>query len=264
MKKFVVSIVSVILIFAIYLFLLDPIIFGKLINKSSPFADLRENIEDIFKSDTPGAGVKDVEFVYYTQDSNKTGVKSACFLTSYAMIITNAGRIKGTSKEYGPVDTYLANHYNYKTTDRSKWIIDAYHYDLAAAFNYKWSRVNGDSFKALSNNEKEDMVKEKLKDNPWGVIIGGSYSGGTHFIVARFDNNGKLVFDDPAKSKGPNIGSISDVHGINSWSKITSINMISPKLNDKGVWEKGEYEVWKASKGVTNTCALKGDCPAIF
>jgi hypothetical protein len=128
MKKILTFIISTVLLFAIYITLIDPIIFGKLIEKRSPFADIREKIASIVNSGSDGdednsetvggsAGgggsivtpSNGIDYVYYTQDKSVTGLTGACLLTSFAMLITNAGRIVGTPKEYGPVDVYLAN-----------------------------------------------------------------------------------------------------------------------------------------------------------
>ena len=170
-------------------------------------------------------------------------------LTSYAMVITNAGRYTGNSKEYTPVDLYLAN--NPDATAANQRRVRAYHYVIANAFNYTW---NSYSLSGKTDNKKIDKVFELLAKNPWGVIIGGVYGdGGTHFIVVRAVN-GKLVFDDPVKSKGPNIQSISGVYGINSWDKITSVMTVTPNLDKNGKWEDGLYETKKKNPNDYHVC----------
>ena len=183
-------------------------------------------------------------YVWCTQSTKLLGFHSGCLLTSYSMLIINAGRHVGTEKNYDPVDVYLGNNFEY-TTNPSNRRISAYHYVIAGAFNYKWNSI---SIKGYSDSAKENKLRDVLKDNPWGVVIGGSYtksngSGSTHFIVARLDKNGDLVFDDPAysaRSKGAKIDDISKVWGINTWGNITSIMTITPNLDSNGVWTKGK------------------------
>ncbi len=203
--------------------------------------------------------VKEIEYVYYTQDKSVTGLTGACLLTSFAMLITNAGRIVGTPKEYGPVDVYLAN--NPEATSAGDREIIAWYYRLTSAFNYKWWRDNTDTFKNSSNASKEAYVKNLLKDNPWGVIIGGVYgTNGTHYIAVRLDKNGNLLFDDPVKSRGPNLTSISQVYGINDWSKITSVMTITPNLDSNGKWKDGVYDKCKKDPSSCHVCSTKVDC----
>ena len=193
--------------------------------------------------------------VYYNQSVSEIGYNSGCLLTSYAMVITNAGRYTGNSKEYNPIDLYLANNPN--VTSASQRIVLAYHYVIADGFNYTWNRTRFNDWK---NIDKINKVRELLEKNPWGVIIGGEYgNGGTHFIVVRLVN-GKLVFDDPVKSKGPNIQSIEGVYGINSWDKITSVMTVTPNLDKKGVWAPGTYEVKKKNPELYHICQTKMYC----
>lgn len=203
-------------------------------------------------------------YVWCTQKKDYLGFGSGCFLTSYAMLIINAGRYTGTEKNYDPVDVYLANNYGLGYLP-PKRIITAYHYKIAEGFNYTWK--NKSSLLDVSNSQKEVKIKELLKDNPWGVIIGGSYtksdgSKSTHFIVARLDKNGNLVFDDPAyiqRSKGAKISSISKVIGINSWGNVTNMYTITPKLDSNGKWNPGKWEnCLKDSK--CNVCYKNFNC----
>ena len=193
--------------------------------------------------------------VYYNQSKSEIGYSQGCLLTSYAMVITNAGRYTGNSKEYDPVDLYLAN--NPDVTAANQRRVLAYHYVIANGFNYTW---NSYSLSSKSDSYKINKVTELLANNPWGVIIGGSYGdNGTHFIVVRL-SNGKLVFDDPVKSIGPNKKSISEVWGINSWSKITSVMTITPNLDSKGKWADGLYETKKKNPNDYHKCQTQMYC----
>ena len=276
MKKFLTFIISTVLLFAIYITLIDPIIFGKLIEKRSPFADIREKIVSMVNSGSGGdednsetvGGIaggggsivtpsNGIDYVYYTQDKSVTGLTGACLLTSFAMLITNAGRIVGTPKEYGPVDVYLAN--NPEATKKSDRRIISYYYVIANGFNHKW--VNVDNAKTMSASQREAKVKELLKTHPWGVIIGGVYGdNGTHYIAVRSDGNGGLLFDDPVKSRGPNLTSISQVYGINDWSKIRQIMTIEPNLDSNGKWKDGVYDKCKKNPSNCHVCSTKVDC----
>jgi hypothetical protein len=227
----------------------------KFTNKSS--SGNNERFQKICTFDEDG-------YVWCTQKKDYLGFGSGCFLTSYAMVIINAGRHTGTEKNYDPVDVYLANNHGLGYLPPNR-IISAYHYKIADGFNYTWK--NKSDLIKVSNSQKEAKIKELLKDNPWGVIIGGSYtkSGGgssTHFIVARLDKNGNLVFDDPAygsRSSGAKISSISKVWGINSWGNITNLYTITPKLDSNGKWGPGKWEnCLKDSK--CNVCYKNFNC----
>ena len=284
MKRFLTFIISTVLLFAIYITVLDPIIFGKLLERESPFSEIREQLVSMvnFNSDgdekvsggtssvggsgssggggsggssvTPSNGIN---YVYYTQDKSVTGLTGACLLTSFAMLITNAGRIVGTPKEYGPVDVYLAN--NPEATNKSSRRIISYYYVIANGFNHKW--INVDNAKTMTAAQREAKVKELLKTHPWGVIIGGVYGeSGTHYIAVRSDGNGGLLFDDPVKSRGPNLTSISQVYGINDWSKIRQIMTIEPNLDKNGVWKDGVYDKCKKNPSSCHVCSTVVDC----
>ena len=214
----------------------------KFTNKSSSGND--ERFQSICSFDENG-------YVWCTQNKQLLGFSSGCLLTSYSMLIINAGRYVGTEKNYDPVDVYLGNNYMNSgigdTTNPSNRVISAWHYVIATSFNYTWNKYNVSS---MNNSDKIEKLKNTLKDNPWGVVIGGSYtksSGGTstHYIVARLDSNDNIVFDDPAytsRLKGAKIGDISNVWGINSWSNISSIMTIKPNLDSNGVWQPGTWE----------------------
>ena len=198
-----------------------------------------------------------IEYVYYTQDKSVTGLTEACLLTSFAMLITNAGRIVGTPKEYGPVDVYLAN--NPDATSKNDRRIASWYYVIANGFNHKW--INVDNAKTMTAAQREAKVKELLKTHPWGVIIGGVYGeSGTHYIAVRSDGNGGLLFDDPVKSRGPNLTSISQVYGINDWSKIRQIMTIEPNLDSNGKWKDGVYDKCKKNPSNCHVCATNVDC----
>ena len=183
--------------------------------------------------------------VYYNQSKDEIGYSSVCLLTSYAMVITNAGRYNGNSKEYNPIDLYLAN--NPDATAANQRRILAYHYVIANGFNYTWRNT---VMSGWSDSNKINKVTELLINNPWGVIIGGVYGeNGTHYIVVRLVN-GKLVF----------IQSISGVYGINSWSKITSIMTITPNLDKNGVWADGLYETKKKNPSAYHPCQTQMYC----
>ena len=186
-------------------------------------------------------------YVWCTQKTSLLGFSGGCLLTSYSMLIINAGRYVGSEKNYDPVDVYLANNYKNSsigdTTNPSNRKVLAYHYVIASGFNYEWNKI---SIENKSTNDKIAKLKEVLKTNPWGVIIGGTYgNGGTHFIVARLDKNENIIFDDPAyssRNSGAKITNISNVYGINSWSNIKSIMTITPNLDKNGNWSKGTWE----------------------
>ena len=110
--------------------------------------------EDDTKSDDNDQTQK-MEYVYYTQDKSVTGLTGACLLTSFAMLITNAGRIVGTPKEYGPVDVYLAN--NPDATSKDDRRIVSWYYVIANGFNHKW--INVDDAKTMTAAQREAKVK---------------------------------------------------------------------------------------------------------
>ena len=183
-------------------------------------------------------------WVWCTQDSKKLGFSGGCFLTSYAMLIINAGRHVGTEKNYSPIDVYLANNYKQSVEQ-----VSARHGIIAEGFNYKYGWIDVDINK--SDYEKEQLVRSYLKDNPWGVIIGGPYvkdngNNSTHYFVARLDEKGNLVFDEPARTlreNGAELSSLSKAWCIKSWANINRIMTIDPILDENGVWQPGTWEL---------------------
>ena len=231
------------------------------VNPSTPGEDDTDDVTPDIEEENTESDANDstqkMEYVYYTQDKSVTGLTGACLLTSFAMLITNAGRIVGTPKEYGPVDVYLAN--NPDATSKDDRRIVSWYYVIANGFNHKW--INVDDAKSMSASEREAKVKELLKTHPWGVIIGGVYGeSGTHYIAVRSDGNGGLLFDDPVKSRGPNLTSISQVYGINDWSKIRQIMTIEPNLDKNGVWKDGVYDKCKKNPSSCHVCSTVVDC----
>ena len=229
--------------------------------------------------------------MWCTQRKQLLGFKSGCVLTSFAMIITNAGKIVGTEKNYDPVDIVLANNYQnqYNTVYKNKVendptyhvtqggayrdkegyftnlysgtyrFLDAYWYHIPSQFNA--SITYTDALKG-TNEYKINYIKEKLKTNPWGVLIGGKYAEGSyHYIVARPDANGNIVFDDPAsptRELGPYGGGaaltdISQTYGLKKWDRITTVVTINPKLAD-GKWLPGPWE----------KCVNDANCPPCY
>ena len=198
-----------------------------------------------------------INYKYYTQDKSVTGLTGACLLTSFAMLITNAGRYYNSPKEYGPVDVYLAN--NPDATKPSDRRIISWYYVIAEGFNHKW--INVSDVKTMTAAQREAKAIELLKTHPWGVIIGGEYGdGGTHYIAMRYGANGSIVFDDPVKSVGPNISSISGVYGINSWEKIRQIMTIEPNMDSNGKWKDGKYDNCLKNPGNCHVCSTQVDC----
>ena len=231
------------------------------VNPSTPGEDDTDDVTPDIEEENTESDANDstqkMEYVYYTQDKSVTGLTGACLLTSFAMLITNAGRIVGTPKEYGPVDVYLAN--NPDATSKDDRRIVSWYYVIANGFNHKW--INVDDAKSMSASQREAKVKELLKTHPWGVIIGGVYGeSGTHYIAVRSDGKGGLLFDDPVKSRGPNLTSISQVYGINDWSKIRQIMTIEPNLDKNGVWKDGVYDKCKKNPSSCHVCSTVVDC----
>lgn len=226
-------------------------------SKDKEEEDVEEPPVEEVKPQEPEVIQKNPNFtpVYYNQSKEEIGYSQGCLLTSYAMVITNAGRYTGNKKEYNPIDLYLAN--NPTVTAANQRRIIAYHLVIADAFNYTWTSY---SLSGKSDSSKINKVTSLLTNNPWGVIIGGSYgNGNTHYVAVRLVN-GKLVFDDPVKSRGGNLQTISRVWGIDSWSKITSVTTITPNLDKYGKWADGVYEIKKKNPNKYHICQTQMYC----
>lgn len=120
---------------------------------------------------------------YYSQKGwtyNGKTLTSMCYITSYAMILRNMG------KDVNPVDVYIAN-------GCSNYVV---HSKIASAYNVNTSETS--SINSKSVKEKQEFIKELLKKYPQGIIVGGSYGSGTHYIVAKKVVDDEILFDDPA------------------------------------------------------------------
>lgn len=120
---------------------------------------------------------------YYSQKGwnyNGKTLTSMCYITSYAMILRNMG------KDVDPVDVYIAN-------GCSNYVV---HSKIASAYNVNVSETGDISGKTVK--EKQEFVKNLLEKYPQGIIVGGSYGSGTHYIVAKKVVEDEILFDDPA------------------------------------------------------------------
>lgn len=120
---------------------------------------------------------------YYSQKGwtyNGKTLTSMCYITSYAMILRNMG------KDVDPVDVYVAN-------GCSNYVV---HSKIASAYNVNVSETGDISGKSVK--EKQEFVKNLLEKYPQGIIVGGSYGSGTHYIVVKKVVDDEILFDDPA------------------------------------------------------------------
>lgn len=144
---------------------------------------------------------------YYQRDSKwgygRAGY-SACYLTSFAMILTNMGNEGAT-----PAKIYALNHY-------SSYIIQS---RITSYYNVSWKR---NSVYGKSTSSKISMVKDLLEKNPQGVIVRNS---GHTMVAVGVTAKGNIIFHDPAYPDGDFLGMSQTQLG--SWSAISYIETIS-------------------------------------
>ena len=144
---------------------------------------------------------------------NGKTLSSLCYITSYAMILHSMGF------DVDPVDVYVANGCsNY-----------ANHTKIANAYGVDATSETG-SLASMSTEEKKAFVKKLIGKYPQGIIVGGNYGSGTHYIVAKKVENDTIYFDDPAyssESEGCCI-TISKVYKL-TWSNISVYRVIKSK-----------------------------------
>ena len=153
---------------------------------------------------------------WYTQKGwtyNGKSLTSLCYITSYAMILHSMGF------DVDPVDVYVANGCsNY-----------ANHAKIANAYGVDATSETG-SMSSMSTADKQAFIKKLIEKYPQGVIVGGNYGSGTHYIVAKKVKNDTIYFDDPAyatESAGCCI-SISGVYKL-TWSNLTTYRVVKKK-----------------------------------
>ncbi len=145
--------------------------------------------------------------VFYWQRDAKWGYGragySACYLSSFAMIITNLGHEDAT-----PADMYKANnHSSYMIQSR-----------ITSKYDVSWKRI---SVYGKSTDYKIEMVKELLEECPQGVIVRNS---GHTMIAIGVTDDGTIVFNDPAYSDGHHL-LMGDTQ-LGRWSNISYIETI--------------------------------------
>ena len=134
-------------------------------------------------AETDGNQNVTVDSHWYTQKNwtyNEKKLTSMCYITSYAMVLSNMGI------EANPIDVYVAN-------GCSNYVV---HSKIAKAYGVDTSETG--TIIGTTEKEKADFVKNLIEKYPQGVIVGGSYGSGTHYIVAKKVENGEIYFDDPA------------------------------------------------------------------
>ncbi len=144
---------------------------------------------------------------YYQRDSKwgygRAGY-SACYLTSFAMILTNMGYESAT-----PAKIYAINRY-------SSYIIQS---RITNYYGVSWKRS---SVYGKSTNSKISMVKDLLEEYPQGVIVRNS---GHTMVAVGVTSKGNVIFHDPAYPDGDFLGMSQTQLG--SWSAISYIETIS-------------------------------------
>lgn len=145
--------------------------------------------------------------VFYYQRDAKWGYGragySACYLSSFAMILTNMGHENAT-----PADLYKVNNY-------SSYMIQS---RITNKYDVSWNRI---SVYGKSKSSKIAMVKELLEENPQGVIVRNS---GHTMIATRITKKGNIVFNDPAYPNGDELF-MSETQ-LGSWGVISYIETI--------------------------------------
>lgn len=141
---------------------------------------------------------------------NGKSLTSLCYITSYAMILRTMGY------DADPVDVYVAN-------GKSNY---CNHSLIAKNFGVDATSETG-SLSSKSQAEKQKFIKDLLAKYPQGVIVGGNYGGGTHYIVAKKIVKDTIYFDDPAyttEAEGCCIP-VSKIYKL-TWSTITTYRVI--------------------------------------
>ena len=145
--------------------------------------------------------------VFYYQRDSKWGYGragySACYLSSFAMIITNMGHENAT-----PADLYRVNGYSTYTIQSR----------ITSKYGVSWVR---NSVYGRSKASKIAMVEELLEKYPQGVIVRNS---GHTMIATHVNDNGTIIFNDPAYSNGAQL-TMSQTQ-LGSWSAISYIEVI--------------------------------------
>ncbi len=145
--------------------------------------------------------------VFYWQRDSKWGYGragySACYLSSFAMILTNMGHENAT-----PADVYKANN-------SSTYMVQS---RITKKYDVSWKRI---SVYGKSSSDKIALVKELLEECPQGVIVRNS---GHTMIATRVTAKGTVIFNDPAYSDGYSLY-MSDTQ-LGSWRNISYIETI--------------------------------------
>lgn len=143
---------------------------------------------------------------YYQRDAKwgygRAGY-SACYLSSFAMILTNMGKENAT-----PADLY-------KTNNRSTYMIQS---RITGKYSVNWERI---SVSGKSKDSKINLVKQLLSENPQGVIVRNS---GHTMIATHVSSNGNIIFNDPAYPNGYSL-SMSNTQ-LGSWNSISYIEIL--------------------------------------
>lgn len=146
---------------------------------------------------------------------NGKTLTSLCYISSYAMILKSMGY------DADPVSVYVAN-------GKSNY---CNHSLIAKAFGVDATSETG-SIASKSQTEKQKFIKDLLAKYPQGVIVGGNYGGGTHYIVAKKVEKDTIYFDDSAyetEKQGCCIP-VSQIYKL-SWSTITTYRVIKEKAS---------------------------------
>lgn len=153
---------------------------------------------------------------WYTQKGwtyNGKSLTSMCYITSYAMILRSMGF------DVDSVDVYVANGCsNY-----------ANHAKIASAYGVDATSETG-SMSSMSTADKQAFIKKLIEKYPQGVIVGGSYGSGTHYIVAKKVENDTIYFDDPAFAT-ESAGCCITISGVykHTWSTLTVYRVVKNK-----------------------------------
>ena len=141
---------------------------------------------------------------------NGVELKSLCYVTSYAMVLQALG------KSVTPFTVYVANGYsNYCNHSR-----------IGSFFNVKVTN-NKTLLAGKSAAEREAYIKSILPNYPQGIIVGGNYGGGTHYVVAKKVVDDTIYFNDPARATSAEgcCIPISSVYKL-TWANITDFTII--------------------------------------
>ena len=151
---------------------------------------------------------------WYSQQGWKYNGKtltSLCYITSYAMILKNMGF------DVDPVDVYVANgksNYCNHTTISKYYGVD--------------STSETGSLSSKTTAQKKEFIKGLIEKYPQGVIVGGNYGSGTHYMVAKKVEDDEIYFDDPAKTEEKDgcCIPISSVYRLTTWPLITTYRVV--------------------------------------